>query len=176
MITDARALAELDSLPILHFHDADLPGAAGLPQNIRWQEFHTVRSAVLDVLRPFGSVGPMGPATITDELEGPPNPWPIECDEPDLFVVDDMWNYWDRRIEVELKRAGALTTPMLHALRAVLAKKHPQWSVGLSTTGGYVLVGTKRILVKGGVYRRCRTVGDVVRAAQRACGGPSPDR
>jgi len=164
-------LGHLEELQVVRFRESDLPGDDELPHDIRWQEYHTVRNTVLEALRPFGRVGPMGTATITDSLEGPPDPWPVESDDPDLFVVDDMWNDWDRHIEVEVKQPGSLTTAMLHALRDALTRQHPQWAVGLSTTDGYVLIGTKRILVKGAAYRRCKTVGDIVRASLRAAKG-----
>jgi len=70
----ADVLDGFGSERVRHFTDAEMPGEQELPHNVRWQDYHYVRNSVLDALRPFGTVGPMGKATITDGDEGPDLP------------------------------------------------------------------------------------------------------
>jgi hypothetical protein len=133
--------------------------------SVTWQEFHTLRNLVLDALRPFGTVGPLGHATITDAEDGPSSPWVIETEDPDFFVVDDMWNTWQRSIHVETERPWLIRLDAIKRIRDVLQKQPKPWTVSLATEAGYILVGVDNVIVSGPVYRRCKTVGDVVRTA-----------
>jgi hypothetical protein len=146
---------------VRHFTDAEMPGERELPHNVRWQDYHSVRNSVLDALRHFGTVGAMGKATITDGDEGAPGPWPVETLEPDFLVVDDMWNNWDRRVSVEVEQPQLVTLPVLHALREMIARDHPDWGVGVATEDGYILVTASEVLVKGSAYDSCETIRDV---------------
>jgi hypothetical protein len=54
-----------------------------------WQQFHTFRNAVLDILSSYGSVGPYGKRPILDSYEESMDDWHVIERKPDFFVVDD---------------------------------------------------------------------------------------
>ena len=54
-----------------------------------WKQFHTFRNAVLDILSPYGTVGPIGKMPILDTYEESTEEWRGGHDHPDFFVVDD---------------------------------------------------------------------------------------
>jgi hypothetical protein len=53
------------------------------------QEWHSFRNALLDILSPYGSVGPSGKLPILDMYEESTNEWQVATAKPDFFVVDD---------------------------------------------------------------------------------------
>ena len=144
--------------------NAPMSTGAGVPHDVTWQDFQSTRNSVLEALRPFGTVGPLGTAQITSDAEGPPRPWPVETADPEFFVVDDMWNDWDRVVTVETEHPQLITLPLMHRLRSVLASDRPDWAVGLAIENGYVLLTATKIQVKGEVFRSCRVAGDIVDA------------
>ncbi len=106
----------------------------------------------------------MGIARITRDAEGPPRPWPVEAPDPQFFVVDDMWNDWDRVINVETEYPELVTLRLLAALRSVLVDNHPEWAVGIAMELGYILLTATKIQVGGEVLGSCRVAGDIVNA------------
>lgn len=57
--------------------------------NHTWQQWHSFRNNVLDILLEYGSVGPMGKMPILDTYEESDTAWPAATKRPDFFVVDD---------------------------------------------------------------------------------------
>lgn len=158
---------ELSSLPVHKFRESQLPGEKDLPHDVTWQQYHTVRNALLEALRSIGKVGPMGVASITDAPDGPPDPWHVENDDPDFLVLDDMWNDWERFVKIELKRPVLLTDRVVWAVWTVLAT-YPSWAVGIASEVGYLYISGGRASVKGSAFSRCRALGDVFEAASRS--------
>ena len=54
-----------------------------------WQEWHSFRNHVLDILSRYGSVGQMGKMPILDTYEESNDAWESTSKRPDFFVVDD---------------------------------------------------------------------------------------
>lgn len=117
------------SLPFSFVDLEDIPAPEGT--DVPWQEFHRVRNAILEALGELGTIGPMGPAPITDDEEPPP-PWDWEgpdCpDTPDFFVVaDHVYEGRFQRVEIE----GSLPADAVDALLAV-AERHAGWGIGVA--------------------------------------------
>ena len=101
-----------------------------------WQQFHTFRNAVLDVLSSYGTVGPTGKKPIFDTYEE------AELHErqggvakPDFFVVDDdMYG-----LSVRVEASWTLLKPALIEELAMFLKQCQEWCVYLA-------------LIKGGLF------------------------
>ncbi len=52
-----------------------------------WQEWHSFRNHVLDILSRYGSVGQMGKMPILNTHEESNDAWEIASKRPDFFVV-----------------------------------------------------------------------------------------
>jgi len=66
-----------------------------------WQQFHTFRNKVLDILSSYGSVGSMGKRPILDSAEESEADWHISNRKPDFFVVDDDMYGMSVRVETD---------------------------------------------------------------------------
>jgi hypothetical protein len=167
-----RALAQeadFAALPVESFARYRFPSEGEVKDRITWQEFHTVRNALLDRCRAFGTVGPMGTAPIVDGADdGPPDPWPVEAENPQIFVVDDLWNDVERHHRVELADVRVFTREFLMALWSLVRDEYPRWGIGLSIPDGYLYLMADRLLVKGSRFRRARTAEQVVAAGGSA--------
>ena len=73
-----------------------------------WQQFHTVRNGVLDILAPYGTVGPMGKLPILDSYEESQDDCQVGDPKPDFFVVDDDMYGMSVRIEAPSRLAKPL--------------------------------------------------------------------
>lgn len=157
---------------VVRFVESELPGPTALPHNVQWQEYHAARNAALEALRPFGTVGPMGRATITSDDKGPPEPWPVEALNPQFFVVDDMWNDWDRVVKIEVEDHRLISLNVLHALRQQL-REHPDWAYVVAGVRGYVRITADAYMVEVSELTGCTSVDEVVRLlrGERTTGG-----
>jgi hypothetical protein len=68
-----------------------------------WQEWHSFRNAVLDILSRYGSVGPLGKLPILDTYEESTNERHIATRKPDFFVVED--DMYGNSVRVEANSA-----------------------------------------------------------------------
>src|SRR5579863_5832212 len=74
-----------------------------------WQQFHTFRNAVLDILSSYGTVGPTGKMPILDTYEESVDEWQGGDPKPDFFVVDDdMYG-----LSVRVEASWTLAKPVL---------------------------------------------------------------
>jgi hypothetical protein len=162
-MTAADELHALRSEPVVRFDDSTLPGSSELPHDVRWQDYHGARNSALEALRAFGTVGPMGMASITSDGAGPPEPWPVETINPQFFVVDDMWNDWDRVVKIEVEDPRLISLDALCALRAKLRQEHPGWTYVVAGIRGYVRITADAIMVEDSELTGCASVGEVVR-------------
>ena len=87
-----------------------------------WQQFHTFRNAVLDILSSYGSVGPLGKMPILDSYEVSQGDWHVGDPNPDFFVVDDDMYGMSVRVEA----ACTLAKPVLLEELARLLKQIPK--------------------------------------------------
>lgn len=144
------------------FDSSDCDGDASVPC-VTWQQYYGFRNAILKALRPLGSVGPMGECLIADEGDGPPGPWPVECDEPDFFVVDDWYNDWEFFIRIET-HSRRISKEFIHALVSVLSAMPRRWAAGIDVGDGYLLLYADRLMTDGPRFEHCDSMGDVIAA------------
>jgi hypothetical protein len=144
-------------------------------QPVSWQLFHQFRNALLQSLRRFGTVGPMGEAPITSESDGPPQEWAIECDNPQFYVVDDQWH--DTVLDIKIECEPALVTgDVLHELLKVTSRWKGSLVIVALTEDSNLAVATGRILVRGPLFPEgCESIQGVAGACARY-GTEVPDR
>jgi len=112
------------------------------PAQFTWREFYDFRNHVIRVLRRFGSAGPMGEVDLSTDDQSAPKFLGPAIDEPDYFVVDDMWNEHERLSVVECSPRH-ITADMLGAL-AEMGAAFPGWWVKLKLgDSGLVVFGYK---------------------------------
>jgi hypothetical protein len=138
-------------------------------EHVSWQRFHGFRNEILRGLRPYGSVGPMGEATITDDSEGPLSNWPVESMAPDFLVVDDQWqsDILETKVECGARR---VTQEVLAQLLDVAGRWEGCTIVVAIDENEYFVVGAHRLLVQGPRFHGCQTAADVL----AACGHGRP--
>lgn len=156
-------------LPIVPY-DPSVGSAEGLdlaPETYSDFAFFGFRNEILAALRPFGTVGQMGASPLDDSplpLNGP-----IECAEPDFFVVEDRWNEEQMLVRVELP-SERLSVDVLES-RVTMLAEYPGWVVQLvvyrgdDALGGIQLM-SDRAMVAGDVFQGCPSLSDVVRACR----------
>ncbi len=137
---------------------------------LAWQTFYSFRNRVLEVLRPFGSVGPMGPTPIVEGSEYPPGQWKVEAENPDYFVVDDRWFDEQMFVRVELS-PRVMTASLLEAVVEML-QDYPGWGVGFALyynhrMRGYLLVLRDRIMKQGRLFWLRRTIPQILTTCQK---------
>ena len=122
-----------------------------------WQEWHSFRNAVLDILSRYGSVGPVGKLPIRDNYEESTNEWHVATREPDFFVVDD--DMYGNSVRVEASSA-LVKPPLLDELLMLLAPL-PDWSVYLALIKGGLWLFRDRVSFEGDFFGACRSVTDL---------------
>jgi hypothetical protein len=124
-----------------------------------WQQFHTFRNAVLDILSSYGTVGPLGKLPILDTFEESNLEWHSSDPHPDFFVVDDdMYG-----MSVRVESAYTLAKPVLLEELVMFLKQCKEWSVYLALVKGGLFVFHDRILFEGPFFAGCRSVEDLYR-------------
>jgi len=73
-----------------------------------WQEWHSFRNAVLDILCRYGSVGPMGKLPILDTYEESDNQWHLATRKPDFFVVNRYRVFGCKWVRMDIARLWAI--------------------------------------------------------------------
>jgi hypothetical protein len=124
-----------------------------------WQEWHSFRNSVLDILARYGSVGPMGKLPILDSFEESENEWHLATSNPDFFVVDD--DMYGNSVRVEAS-CVLLKPPLLDELFMLLAPLR-DWSVYLALMKGGLWVFRDRVCLKGTFLRTAVSVADLYR-------------
>jgi hypothetical protein len=124
-----------------------------------WQQFHTFRNGVLDILSSYGSVGSMGKRPILDNAEESEDDWHISNRKPDFFVVDDDMYGMSVRVEA----ACALVKPVVLEELVMLLQQFEEWCVYLALSKGGLWVFHDRILFEGPVFAGCCSVKDLYR-------------
>ena len=119
------------------------------PPQFTWKDFYNFRNHVLRVLRQFGTAGPMGEVGLSADSDDEPQFKDDHVDDPDFFVVDDMYNEHNKISVVECEPT-AIRPGLLHALNEML-HEFPDWWIsfslgdsGLKVSSGTILVGGRR--------------------------------
>jgi hypothetical protein len=122
-----------------------------------WQQFHTFRNGVLDILSSYGSVGPYGKMPILDSYEESSDEWRVVDSHPDFFVVDDDMYGMSVRVEADC----TLAKPALLEELAMFLKRCREWCVYLALGKGGLWVFHDRILFEGPFFAGCCSVEDL---------------
>ena len=122
-----------------------------------WQQFHTFRNGVLDVLSRYGSVGPMGQMPILETYEESNDAWQAAANKPDFFVVDDDMYGMSVRVEA----ACVLVKAVLLEELAMFLTQFREWCVYLALVKGGLWVFHDRILFEGNFFTDCRSLKDL---------------
>jgi len=122
-----------------------------------WQEWHSFRNDVLDILGRYGTVGPMGKLPILDTYEESTNEWHFATRKPDFFVVDDDIYGNSARVEAS---SALVRPPLLDELLMLLATLR-DWSVYLALINGGLWVFCDRVLFEGNFFADCSSVADL---------------
>jgi hypothetical protein len=106
------------------------------PVLFRWKDFYDFRNHALRVLTRFGTAGPMGEVDLSVDRKDEPEFADTIVDDPDFFVVDDMYNEHDRLSIVECDPRH-ITVDLILAL-SDMELAFPGWWVNLvSETAGF---------------------------------------
>ena len=146
-------------LPILKFASelSENEIAEEKPDVVSWQDFYTTRNLVLQVCRKFGSVGPMGECIITEEGDEPSDPWPVEDENPQFFVVEKWDHDGQRFIRVETD-PPFITIHFLVDMIAMLSTLPDHWGVGVAIGDGYLMIFADKIMIEGPRLESCSDV------------------
>lgn len=116
-----------------------------------WQEWHSFRNSVLDVLSHYGSIGPMGKLPILETYEESSDEWHFATRKPDFFVVDD--DMYGNSVRVEAS-SSLVKPPLLDELLMLLGPLR-HWSVYLALIKGGLWLFEDRILCEGDFFADC---------------------
>ncbi|HEY4052990.1 MAG TPA: hypothetical protein VGL74_04570 [Terriglobales bacterium] len=122
-----------------------------------WQEWHSFRNHVLDILLGYGRVGPMGKMPILNTCEESNDAWEIGNERPDFFVVDD--DMYGNSVRVEAP--SAFVKPVLLDELLMLLAQWRDWSVYLALIKGGLWVFDDRILFEGEFFMDCCSLSDL---------------
>lgn len=149
------------SLRVLEFSRKECPFSN---RDHTWQQFHTFRNGVLDILSSYGSVGPSGKMPILDSYEESQNARvSTEGSNPDFFVVDDDMYGLSVRVEADC----TLCKPALLEELAMSLHLCREWSVYLALVKGGLWVFYDRILFEGVFFAGCCSVDDLYQRCAR---------
>jgi len=162
------AHVRFEDLPVEYYDDAtEIPWKEDADA-ITALEFNTVRNAVLRCGRRYVTVGPMGEAPLLKTKDGVPygvneEAWPIECDDPELWVVDDcLWTYY-RCIRTETREPAKITPALVRSLWEEVIRKYPRWKIDITfyTVNSVIVLSAEWVRVAGRRFAGCRTIEDV---------------
>jgi len=122
-----------------------------------WQEWHSFRNAVLDILLRYGTVGPSGKLPILETYEESTNEWHAANPKPDFFVVDD--DMYGNSVRVEANTV--LVKPPLLSELLMLLIPLCDWSVYLALGNGGLWVFRDRVLLEGSLFADCVSLDDL---------------
>ena len=122
-----------------------------------WQEWHSFRNAVLDILLRYGTVGPSGKLPILETYEESTNEWRAANRKPEFFVVDD--DMYGNSVRVEAI-AALVKPPLLDELLMLLIPLR-DWSVYLALINGGLWVFRDLVLFEGSFFADCVSVADL---------------
>ena len=162
------------TLPVIHFNSEFLEGDYGLglgyslDQHVpmpMFRHFYELRNSVLRICHHFGTVGCAGDYQWNEEEEGP---YLAETEiagneNPDFFVVDELWNPVDKYVRVEPERSSLITLELLSSLAEALSD-YPDWAIGVYLEDGCILIFPEKLMVKGSRFGTCFDVVSVASA------------
>jgi hypothetical protein len=134
------------------------------------KDFYNFRNHVLRVLRRFGSAGPMGEADLSIEADDE-GFFKETVEDPDFFVVDDIYNDHDRLSIVECDPAH-INAGLINSLTE-MTRNFPGWWVSFSLGDSGLFVSSGAVLLGGRRFWDCNSVQELgVRCAKPVDFGP----
>jgi hypothetical protein len=146
--------ARFFSIRVIKFTREDCPFSN---REHTWQQFHTFRNAVLDILSRYGTVGPMGKMPILDTYEESEDAWDGGESNPDFFVVDD--DMYGRSVRVEA--SWTLARAVLFEELAMVLKQWRDWCVYFALVKGGLFVFHDLVLYEGTFFDGCISIEDL---------------
>jgi hypothetical protein len=129
-----------------------------------WQQFHTFRNAVLDILSSYGTVGPMGKLPVLDTYEDSEEAWQGGHNHPDFFVVDDdMYG-----LSVRVEASWTLAKPALFEELAMFLAQCREWCVYFALIKGGLFIFHNLVMYEGTFFAGCTSVEDLYERCARA--------
>jgi hypothetical protein len=144
------------------------------PPLFTWKDFYNFRNHVLRVLRRFGSAGPMGEVDLSIDTDDEPSFGDDTVDEPDFFVVDDMYNEHNRLSMVECDPSH-ISAALLSTL-SQMTQSFPGWWVSFSLGDSGLFVTSETVLVGGRRFWDCRSLQEIADRCSKSVdfGPPEP--
>jgi len=142
------------------------------PPLITWRDFYHFRNQVIRLLRIFGTAGPMGEVDLSADEEDQPCFSPEIIEEPDYFVVDDMYNEHDKVSMVECTPAR-IDAVVIESLAAMM-RTFPGWRVHFALGDSGVVISSDAVLVGGRRFWNCVSIVELSERCQKSVDfGPS---
>jgi hypothetical protein len=134
------------------------------------KDFYNFRNHVLRVLRRFGSAGPMGEADLYIEADDE-SFFKETVEDPDFFVVDDIYNDYDRLSTVECN-PDLINADLINSLNE-MTRNFPGWWVSFSLGDSGLFVSSAAVLLGGRRFWGCNSLQELgVRCAKPVDFGP----
>ena len=159
------------ALAIVHY-DVDRVSNKDPSGAVSWQQYHTVRNAVVEMSRHHGPTGPLGLRRILPDDQEAKLPWDSKkWDAIDsegncaYYVIVDQYNSTERYIYVEITKREYLHAKWLTDLAATLAR-FEGWGAGITNIeNGYMLVFADKLLVTGRPFEGLNDFESIAKAA-----------
>jgi hypothetical protein len=152
--------ADFESLRVVPFSkDEYTPSDFSGPPLFTWREYYSFRNDVLRVLMFYGTVGPMGETPVLSDWEASEDAWQVGTLDPDFFVINDMWNEYDRWSPVDAA-PGLVTAQLLRDLIAMV-QRWPGWRVHIGLEQGGLTVLSDRILYEGELFAGASSIEEL---------------
>jgi hypothetical protein len=124
-------------------------------------EFHGVRNDLLNVLRNYGTVGPMGEFSLEDDCHflemDDPNRGPT-VSKPTYSVVDGQYSrHRAHRVEAD---SSALKRGLLRDVISML-RRWQTWEIYFALTKGAIVVFHDHVEYDGDFFRDCRDIEEL---------------
>lgn len=140
--------------------ESEIPNSdSSLPPQFDWRVFYGFRNEVIRTLRRYGSAGPSGIADIAGDDEYAPNFEQETVDDPDFFVVEDMYNAYDKFSIVECD-PKLVTAKVITAL-CEMASGFPGWFVVLNLGDSGLRIFGDRVLLGGRRFWNCKSIAGI---------------
>jgi len=158
---------DLKQLPVTFLGDDWVAFATLAPElpDLPWLVWQSTRNAVIEALRPFGSIGPtdcfpLALAVMEKDEAKVMQAWPVGADDPDFYVLDDQSNHAPLQ-RVEVKDPSLLSIPMLGSLWK-WSQGHQGWCVELAFPDFEIHLRQDGIWTGGVALKDCRSVDELV--------------
>ena len=142
------------------------------PPVITWRDFYNFRNQVIRLLGTFGTAGPLGEVDLSADEEGQPCFSPEIVEEPDYFVVDDMYNEHDKVSMVGCTPAR-IDAVVIESFAAMM-RLFPGWRVHFALGDSGVVISSDAVLVGGRRFWDCGSIVELSERCQKSVDfGPS---